>query len=322
MLVEGLARRCIAKIGVDPGILNAVRWVSDRYAELAGKTGRQEAERAEGLLVLPALLSTGTVSVTNGSTTVTPDSDALATFDDGALVGRWFRTLRGKPLYEIVSQDASTFRLATAFVEDTDADSAYEIIARFHSLDDAARHVGKISHRQGPLIEWTQERLDTYFPDREETDEEPRYWAPAGVDDLGRIRVEVYPSAPSTGDVALRYTYWRSPTDFKKSDTLPEHIDVYVLEKGVLADICRWKASELRSGAMDSQVSADRAAVMTATARDFDNRADRFESVFMRKLEDGVRAATVGKGPRLVVADEGRIRRRPRQARDDVETLY
>jgi len=321
MLVIELARLVLAELDSQVGPPIATRFVAKRYAQLVGLTGRENSERAEAQVTLPATIATGAVTVTVDSTTVAGDATAQAAWASEQLRGRYFRLAAGNPFYRIGAQSAASLTLEHPYAAATAAASGYEVFARHVSLADDVRHVGQVTHDERPLQQVSVEWLDRIFPDRDELDDEPRYWADAGEDDDGRLRIEVCPPATSNNDVVLRYTYHRHPVVFEPNDRLPSHVDVHVLEKGVMADVCRRESKTMDREAMTAD--AQKAAVLSDMAGRRLNEALGYERDFERLRIEGLRAARPGRGPRIYVEDPNDAGKRPIiRARDEVFRDY
>src|SRR5574342_657523 len=87
--VEQVAREVLAAIDTQAGHLLAVQWVAERYRRLASRTRFRHLRRL-GEVILPAAITAGTITTTQGSTTVTGDATAQAAWSN-ALVDRMLR---------------------------------------------------------------------------------------------------------------------------------------------------------------------------------------------------------------------------------------
>jgi hypothetical protein len=255
--VDDAAREALAAVDTDAGFLRAVDWASDRYRELTNRS-RYRALRKVGEIVVPAKITTGTITTTRGSNIVTGDATAQAEWVQHDLVRRHFRASPGRAWYEIegmvVSGATTTLRLKSPFSENAVSGGAYEIVQRWTRVDDDARSLGKfVWMRFGRELEKTTlTELDVLFPDRLlVTAGGPFFVAEIGVDDDGVRLVEIYPYA-STSEI-FHYVYWPHSPRLRPGDSLPEGIDPYVLREGVVMDIYRWEMSRaIRAGNIEA----------------------------------------------------------------------
>src|SRR3990172_5468700 len=97
-----VARSALADLGDDSaGLLNVLRWVGERYSQLANR--RLKQLRQIGEVVIPAAVSAGTITIARGDERIVGDATAKAAWSS-ALAGRFFRT-RGA-WYEIASYNS------------------------------------------------------------------------------------------------------------------------------------------------------------------------------------------------------------------------
>lgn len=221
------------------GILNALRWVSERYTQVCNK--RLRHRKADGEVIIPAAVTAGTVTVTRGSTAVVGNATALAAWSS-KLIGRFFQV--DLNWYEIQESTATGLRLVSPYTETTAAAVAYKLVSRYTALAPNVAFLGSFKHdRRNFELEFGSKReLDLVEPRRLYRVSGPQYVADVGERN-GLTLLEVYPY--STQDELLRYDYWTQPPDFTdEDDALPSIITVKDLKEGVLIDCMRWWAAK------------------------------------------------------------------------------
>lgn len=233
----------------------------------------------EGTITTPALISTGTVTVTQGSTTVTLDVDANA-----ALVGillndlilRQFRVGSG-PVYNIADYTAPTLTLARAYGETSATLATYEIYQCYYAAPstDFLRWVSFVDGVNGfPLsTDWTKEEIDRIDPKRGAKGLPYRVASyrvnPAnqsGATFTGQLQFELWPHP--TGLITYPVLYQRRGIDFS-ADTaiLPTPVrDETLIER---AKLLAYEWAMANSGAHASLAKTNWVALMQKTATSF-----------------------------------------------------
>src|SRR5579885_1928570 len=178
LTVDDVARSALNAVGSNAGLLQAIRWVSDRYRQL-GNRGKLRALRRIDQLVIPAAITDGTATFTRGSNLVTGDDTAssawitgtsTANADDApplntpapqhSVVGRWIRYKR----------------------------VWYKIVQRHTRLPKNTRFVGGFVQQRlwRPLTQLSIAELDLTYPERLfVAGTGPEVWAVIGDDDEG-----------------------------------------------------------------------------------------------------------------------------------------
>lgn len=251
--IDALVHDVLGSVPTSVGAPIVIRWINNRYQELVS-TIRFRNQRQVGALVLPAIVSTGTVSATRGSTTITPDVTAAAAWVTSPGVSTtheyWF--IRISTNWYRVSQIAAfgaTLTLASAFTEDDVTSGTYKLVKRYHPLASTARWFSSFNYERlryelsvDSLLE-----LDMYAPSRIIAGAPPVKVAQVGTDSNGAVMIEVYP--PPENSETLSYFYWTLPTEFAFGDNLPSVIDPYVLKEGVMIDLYRYeKVAAIKAG--------------------------------------------------------------------------
>lgn len=250
--VEELVRDLLGSVGTTVGAPVAARWVNNRYQELVAQV-RFRNLRQIGELSVPAVTDDGTVSVTRGSTTVTPDATAKAALlaAPGAATHTQYYFRAASTWYRVASITAVTgvVTLASAYAEDSATAASYVVAKRYHSLSSTARWLGDFLHMRlrKHLPMRSQAEMDLLYPGRVFAASYPRCVSQFGVDSNSYPTVELYPYCDASE--LVHYVYWSLPTALTISSTIPPQIDPYVLKEGVLIDLCRYeKAIARRTG--------------------------------------------------------------------------
>lgn len=240
--VEQIAHAALRDVGDAPGVLNASAWAQERYEELA--TVRLKHLLRHSAVVVPAVVTAGTVTVTSGSDIVTGDATAQAAWN-ADLVGRFLQV--GNVWYRIKTVTATpTLQLETVYTETTAAGASYKVVARYVLLPDDVQYLARTfthTRLRRPIVVGTLQELERMVPDRLYNTGGPHYVADVGVDPVSSRRMlEVY--AYSTQAEALSFRYWAKPRKFQANDELPDFIDEATLKEGVLVNCMRWLMAE------------------------------------------------------------------------------
>jgi len=281
--VDELIRDILASVSTSAGSPVIARWMNNRYRELVSKVKFRHLRKV-GELVLPAAVTAGTISITEGSTTVTPDATAQAAWliSPGAdtTTEHWY--LRVDNSWYRVSSIAATTAIMTLesqFLSTTSATSTYVLVKRFHSLAADCRWLGSMYFdRLGMELEnLSLLELDVLASGRYLTQSIPTHYAQVGVDSAGALLYEIYP--PSADAELIRYIYWSLPTSLTFTTTLPDVIDSDVLKEGVLVDVYRYeKLAQISKGNIESD------AVLA-------NEEQKQRKIWADKLKDAIRSS-------------------------------
>ena len=244
--VSDVARIVQAAISSEAGYLLIAQWISDRYAQVAAKA-RFRHLRKIGAFTAPAVINTGTVSITSGTLVVTGNAAAIATWSPD-IVGRHFRGANA--WYEINSFNTdNTITLKTAYTEDTVTAGTYVIAARYITLDPVARWISDklvVGRTRRIISRLSTEEMDTQFRGRIlQSSNWPLAWSEIGsrADSTGKFAklIEIYPAF--TDAEIMYYTYWEIAPTLALADELPHGIDAYTLKEGALIDAMRQKSA-------------------------------------------------------------------------------
>jgi hypothetical protein len=247
--VEDVARDSLAAVNGRANLLLAARWTALRYQELASRYRLRHLRRV-GEIVVPGVVTAGTVSVARGQDVVYGDAVAGAAWEAVNLeidAGR--RAFRAATTWYTVTSMNKTgwLRLATPYAEPSAAGVGYHLVTRYALLDRAVRFVTAVGvpRLQRPLRDTTTTHFADIDPTRSRVSA-PEWWAEATPDPGGRRRLEVYPYCAQ--DEFLTYLYYPDPPELTLRDPMPPGIDGSLLKEGVLVDVKQWEAAEAARG--------------------------------------------------------------------------
>jgi len=260
----------------DIGAPAVARWIDNRYKEIVSKI-QFRSLRQIGELVLPGVITTGTITATRGSTSIAGASTTFVTeIGSGTQEHYYFRTRSA--WYRISSISGETaLTLASAFSEDSVSAGSYQIVKRAHSLASSARWLGAFvfSRLRQRLEVLSRDEFDISFPGRIVQGSHPQVVCQDGVDSSGYLKVEVYP--PPAESELIRYVYWAIPTTLSISSTIPAQIDAHVLKEGALIDVYRAaKVAQIEKGNVEA-------------AAIYSNEEAKQRTVWDRYIRDAIR---------------------------------
>lgn len=252
--VEDVARRAVAAVGSEVSYRLVCDWVNERYHELANRVTQMRHLRRQGQVFVPAPVTAGLVSPTQGSNVVSGDATAQAA---------WSPDLRGRHIrvsitwYKINEVSQGRLILDTRYAETTATDVSYSVIQRFTPLVPEARHFDSFTHprRRGPLTTVPFQWLEQTFANRQNSGPSPQWVAEVepGINEAGqRVKmVELYPY--SSLPEVYNYLYWIAPPELGPHDELPQGIEESVMKDGVLIDVMRYEmAKHIRVGQLEA----------------------------------------------------------------------
>jgi hypothetical protein len=292
--VDDVARAALSAVGANAGLLQAIRWVSDRYRQLANR-GKLRALRRIDNVVIPAAITDGLATFTRGSDIVTGDATAqqawvtgqsTANADDQApllnapehtVIGRFIRYRR--VWYRVKNLEfvggVPRLRLSTPVAEDSTSLTAYKLVQRHTRMPKNARFFGGFVQQRlwRPLTQLSLDELNLTYPERLfVAGTGPEVWTVIGDDEDGARLIEFYPYP--TRNEAILFTYYERAPELKPGMTLPDDLDVEALKIGVLIDICRFEmANALRMNQVD-------------VAGVWRNESARFETLWMNRMDE------------------------------------
>lgn len=185
-----------------------------------------------------------TVTVTNGSATVTVDSDLSGTPFTSGMVGRQM-LIGGASNYVFIKTFNSTSSIDigdgegndVAWPGDTATDNAWRMFKTLYTLPSNADEVVSLAGQEGWIeeLDGGRERLDTLDWQRETTNNEPSHWVYAGMDSSHVREIELWP-VPSEARI-LRGQYTRTAPTLSGSSTIDIHYPLLVY--GTIVDAAR-----------------------------------------------------------------------------------
>lgn len=199
--------------GLDQDLLDL--WIVERYRDILQALAWRRL-RVQSVIQTPAAYDTGTVSVTEGSDTVTL-SDGTWT---SAMTGRTFRVAGENEYYQFTYVGASSGTLDRNYEGDDDTAAEYKIAQSVYVLPPDCRELHSIRVLGAPrdLDQWSQEMLDEAAPHRSAYGK-PVAYAPhmENASSPSRQQVELYPIPDDV--YGLPFWYTQEPTLFTASDT-------------------------------------------------------------------------------------------------------
>ncbi len=233
MKVKEIAQSAIGD-SADVDIALACRWVSDRFIELAILI-RAVPFRKQLQFVMPKSISTGTVTVTNGSDKIVGNAAAQAVWDS-TLVGRFFRADGDNGWYQIINV-GTDLTLATNFAGTTASAQGYKLVPRVVALHKDVRTVHSFTNnRLGlPLTRMNQAEMDERFPNRIDVDGGPLIYSEVALDAENRHLIEFYPY--TSKDVLVTYLAFVEPKPLQPEMEVPPFIPSHIIIEGVKMNI-------------------------------------------------------------------------------------
>lgn len=278
LTVDDVARSALSAVDSNAGLLQAIRWASDRYRQLSNR-GKLRAMRKIDKLILPAAITDGTATFTHGSSIVYGDPIAQASWQAGrstvnadnlnenatapnpSIVGRYIRFAR--VWYKIISMEPNGFggvqlRLEVPVADTNSAGAvavsgtvpagtgaAYKLVQRHTRLPQDMRFTGRFVQERlwRPITQVAISELDLMHPERLfVAGTGPEMVCEIGDDEDGTRLVEFYPY-PLRNE-AILFTYYRKTPDLMPGSILPHEIDAEALKMGVLIDVYRFEMAK------------------------------------------------------------------------------
>ncbi|HDZ26661.1 hypothetical protein LCGC14_0690070 [marine sediment metagenome] len=235
-------------VGVDP--LFAQKWVSDRIVELSTATLAKPLRRLLELTI-PATVTAGTMTATQGSKTVTGDATAQAAWSN-LLVGRYLKADSKNGWFEIAGFANNQITLRSNWFDDTVTASSYTIAPRTIAFPKNIRAIGAMRNlkHNTPISRIMLDDLDLAEPGRTQRDGGPLIFSEVGINDNEERVIEFYPY--TSEDVLVAYTGYLKLEKFEGHQEVPNFIDSYMIIEGVKMNIYEHKMSQsLEAGNAD-----------------------------------------------------------------------
>ena len=240
-----VAMKVLADLGIDGHEVLASQWARDKYIDLLADGKLNQAKRY-GTLTLPANITSGTVSITTATQTVTGDSDAQTAWQGTDFTDGWY--FRGSTVwYRITGQTASTLTLHAPYSQDTVSSGSYVLRKIDFTLPTEVKRLGTFTH---PRLHQSFEVVDIGHiihadPARVTVTGGPAVIADKGVSGTGQKVLEIYPGSDQAE--TIDYVYWiiPDPRTMKFGDPLPEVVSSAQLEEGVKIKAYEWQANNM-----------------------------------------------------------------------------
>jgi len=260
-------------------------FLAQRFVQRAWRDIRQKKSwsflLAEGYLIVPAVISAGTVTTTQYSKTVTPDATALAAFNAAGshpLIGeRQFRLSAGSRIYNVDTWNGTTLVLKEEYQEAGVAASAYSVLSVYFKAPstDFVRFISirDLTTNYHVRLHYTSEEINRADPQRNTTGD-PLYCVTYKTDSTGLPWYELWPT-PTT-QRSYQVLYQRRGTDFATAaEILPTVIPDSLVIDLALYYAYRWaeaakgsdktmQAQDWRYSAAESKASFEKQLITTA----------------------------------------------------------
>ena len=247
--VEQVAHAALADLGAEAaGMANAVRWVNERISHVASR--RMKHRRKIGGLVIPAAITAGEITLTNGSPVITGDATAQSAWLNRDFSHTFLQPTNNGIWYKVNGYAGGQLTLEQDYEGDTTTVS-YKLVYRYVELPVEASFLGHFSFNRlrREITLKSQTQLDMHHSDRAYITGGPIHYSLFG-EAAGKKILEFFPY--STDDEYVLFTYWELPPTLSKDDIIPTPFAVADLKHGVHADVYQWKANT----EMDVQVKA------------------------------------------------------------------
>ena len=191
-------------------------WVNSRYRLLAGKRSWNWRIK-DTIIQTEAEITTGTVDVTNGSTTIT-----FSTGPTPSVLGWFIQFSDTDDWYEISDHTATQTgaTLANTYLGVTNATISYTLRKIYYTLPSTTGKVlnAKQTRDDITLTYLSPHQLDYLIPDRTRS-AEPEFYSIVGVDSNRDWRVEFYP-VPND-EMNINFRHYIVPTELSADGDIP-----------------------------------------------------------------------------------------------------
>lgn len=195
LTVRNLVGRFLSAVDSQLDDLQGREILDECYRELFS-TWDYSFGKVRGTIVTTAVKTSGTVSVTASSSTLTGASTSFATGDVGSFISV------GGNRYDITAVSGSTgLVIGPAYVSSANTAATYTLFKSYYNLTTNASHIIAAAI-QWPLYEVSERELDRIDPQRNSTGQ-PIYYTYRGMDTSALQQIELYP-APASAYV-IRY---------------------------------------------------------------------------------------------------------------------
>lgn len=244
LYVDDIVYRLVRDCGdYPPDSVLIWRWLRDRYRRVWRACDWSFAHK-ECQLITDAEISSDSVTVTNGSTTVTETtSDAKWT---SSVIGMRFRKTGDSTRYTIANwtnSNPDTLTLDRAYEGTSGTVQGYKIFQDTYALATDTGEVGNIvdTTTSRGLLQTSLQELDVWIPSRPGSGN-PTYWALAGLDANNVNQIQLYPCPKESRGYLIRYTQ-EGPLLVGGASQLIPPIFESLLVAGWKADYWGWRAN-------------------------------------------------------------------------------
>ena len=240
-LISRFSRECADK---PPDGYLALRWLEDRYRQVWNAMDWSFAT-SDAIVQTVAQITSGTVTVTNASTTVS-ETTTNANGWSVDVEGRYFRATGDNEFYKIsgfTNGTPDTLTLDRGYEGSTVTEKGYRIFQNIYSL---TTNMGKIQwfvdlYTGAELEQVSQIWLDEAFPNRAGHSTQSEYWAPAGRDANDIYQVELYPIPTELHGIKYRFIE-EAPYLTAGGQKLVPQVSESLLRHGWKADYWSWRS--------------------------------------------------------------------------------
>lgn len=198
----------------------------------------------QGQFILPALYKTGTVTVTNSSTTVTGSGTAW----DGTLIGRQFRIASSTPIYTIADvPDATTITLDMAWGAQSQSGVAYQIYQAWQTAPSDFQNFIALWDTQ---MNWAlhlnvdQQLIDTADAQRANIGNSYVVSWHDWNEVANLPRYELWPHNVTTTGYCYPFLYRKKVVDLSDGGQLPPYVRADILLEMALQQAAEWPGNE------------------------------------------------------------------------------
>ena len=288
MTVEEVARTAVGAVDSSDSFALACQWVAERYQQLVSRAKFKFLRRV-GEVVIPAAYQTGTATVTKGSSVVMGTGVVWSP----TYTGWYFKS--GKVWHEIAGANdpgLAILTLVNPFTDEDVTDGAYTLVNKKVLLDPSARWIADrmVQMNTGrPISRFSQLEMTMKDPSRPEVGPDPTTYIESGIDpNTGARQFEFYPYTDH--NVLVGYVYWADPPVLTSTDSIPFHIDPYILKEGCLIDLMRYMQSR---AAHEGKVDV---------AGFWRNEARAQETIWERRVQEAIHTDTGTSDTALILA--------------------
>lgn len=234
----------------------AEEWVRDAFREINRRKLWSWAV-AESQFTFPASYTTGTVTLTNGSASVTGSGTS---WTEGAHKSLQFRKQGDSRIFTVSAVGGTTtLTLDRTWPDDTEADASYEIyqayvtvptdFKAFLAIRDPSDNDVRIRTKD---TAW----LEAHDPERDDTGD-PTYLVDLRWSSIdNRPMYEVWPHQKAQRD--LVFLYWKKYADISRTQDVPYTVDGDILKNYALAEAADWPGTKDEPNPFFSTRRADR----------------------------------------------------------------